>query len=168
MLIISHRGNLNGPEGSGDCDRDRVLLALRLGFDVEIDVRCHQRECWVGHDEPLYRLSELVVPISARIWFHAKDLESFRQVVSHGRMAFAHAVDAFVPVVNTDAIWVHPNQNENVLFQETKVDDLVLLDVAGYPRLDQGKLQRFPFAVCTDWPLEWAEWWAAKLRAGWR
>jgi len=38
MKLISHRGNLFGPNPTNENNPDYILNAIELGYDVEIDV----------------------------------------------------------------------------------------------------------------------------------
>ena len=50
MKLISHRGNLRGPEPLKENTLDHILSALRF-FEVEIDVSAQSKKLYLGHDE---------------------------------------------------------------------------------------------------------------------
>lgn len=50
MKIISHRGNLNGPNKQTENTIESIKLAINLGFDVEIDVWYIDNILYLGHD----------------------------------------------------------------------------------------------------------------------
>jgi hypothetical protein len=52
MILISHRGNLNGPNPERENHPDYIWEALRAGFEVEIDVWWVEGKFKLGHDEP--------------------------------------------------------------------------------------------------------------------
>lgn len=52
MIIISHRGNINGPNPRMENKPEYIKKALDENFMVEIDVWFYQGELWLGHDEP--------------------------------------------------------------------------------------------------------------------
>ena len=55
MKIISHRGNLNGPDPQKENSPEYLAKALEKGFDVEIDIWLKEKEdIYLGHDEPTY------------------------------------------------------------------------------------------------------------------
>ena len=57
MILISHRGNLNGK--TDDENKPKYIeQALNQGFDVEIDVWYIDNQFWLGHDKPQYKISE--------------------------------------------------------------------------------------------------------------
>ena len=55
MIIIAHRGNLNGPS-KNENSLDHIGRALKAGFEVEIDVWFKNNFFYLGHDFPEYRL----------------------------------------------------------------------------------------------------------------
>ena len=55
MIIISHRGNIEGP--NSDCENHPayIVKALEQGFDVEIDLWKTDR-LYLGHSKPTYEV----------------------------------------------------------------------------------------------------------------
>ena len=54
MKIISHRGNLTGPNPIRENSIDYIEEAIAEGFDVEVDLWVDDNECYLGHDDPQY------------------------------------------------------------------------------------------------------------------
>ena len=54
MKLISHRGNLNGPNKEHENHPDYIWEALQAGYEVEIDVWWVDGKFKLGHDEPQY------------------------------------------------------------------------------------------------------------------
>ena len=54
MRLISHRGNIDGPNLNNENDPENILKVLNLGYDVEIDVWFIDNEFYLGHDYPKY------------------------------------------------------------------------------------------------------------------
>ena len=52
MILISHRGNLNGVNVKKENSVDYIEEALDQGFDVEVDVWNISGSYFLGHDEP--------------------------------------------------------------------------------------------------------------------
>ena len=50
MVIISHRGNLDGRKPGRENKPDYIQEALDAGYDVEIDVWMINNELFLGHD----------------------------------------------------------------------------------------------------------------------
>lgn len=93
--IISHRGNLNGPNRETENTPLAIAAALLYGFDVEVDIHWHQGQLWLGHDLPQHPLPMRHVHDS-RIWFHAKDPEALLRLHSLATNCFSHDEDPYV------------------------------------------------------------------------
>ena len=56
MKLIAHRGNVTGPNPLRENSLEYIDDAIKLGYDVEIDVR-HiewEQQLYLGHDECQY------------------------------------------------------------------------------------------------------------------
>ena len=73
MILISHRGNINGPNPELENSPEYVQLAIEKGFDVEVDVWHKDNEWWLGHYEPTYKVL-LDVFFHGPMWIHAKKI----------------------------------------------------------------------------------------------
>ena len=56
MILISHRGNLNGKMPQNENHPDYIDEAIHAGYDVEVDVWMIDNELFLGHDEPNIKL----------------------------------------------------------------------------------------------------------------
>jgi hypothetical protein len=54
MILISHRGNISGPNPERENHPDYILEALQAGYEVEIDVWFVDGKFKLGHDGPQY------------------------------------------------------------------------------------------------------------------
>ena len=59
MFYISHRGNIFGPNKIEENKIEYINHAVKLGFDVEIDVWFYKNNYYLGHDEPLYKVKKI-------------------------------------------------------------------------------------------------------------
>jgi len=59
MILISHRGNINGKFESYENEPTYIDLALSKGYDVEIDVWYVDGLLYLGHDKPQYGIENL-------------------------------------------------------------------------------------------------------------
>jgi hypothetical protein len=55
--IISHRGNIDGPNPCRENHPDYIKAALNKGYGVEIDAWFVDGQWGLGHDEPLYAVN---------------------------------------------------------------------------------------------------------------
>lgn len=103
MIIISHRGNLNGPNVELENDPSQTLKALSLGFDVEVDVRCCSGRLFLGHDRSQYEVDEWFLK-NPKLWCHAKDLEALKCLLAIDAHCFYHTDEDFV-LTSRKKIW---------------------------------------------------------------
>ncbi len=87
MIIIAHRGNTEGSRPEYENKPDYILSALRLGFNVEVDVWCEGGELYLGHDEPETLISAEFLS-DDRFWCHAKNVEAFHELHKLGIHCF--------------------------------------------------------------------------------
>jgi hypothetical protein len=81
MILISHRGNLNGPNPERENHPDYIWEALRAGFEVEIDVWWVEGKFKLGHDEPQYDFPfSLIENHYNKLWIHCKNMEALSQL----------------------------------------------------------------------------------------
>jgi hypothetical protein len=77
MRIISHRGNLNGPNPSTENREETIITAIQYGFECEIDVWLINGRLWLGHDGPESETSlEFLSTYTSSLWIHCKNLNA--------------------------------------------------------------------------------------------
>jgi len=108
MILISHRGNLNG-KSDEENHPNHIDIALRQGFDVEIDVwKVNQVEWYLGHDEPQYKVSIDFLK-NRKLWCHAKNIEALNKMLKHNIHCFWHQKDD-VTLTSKGYMWTYPNK----------------------------------------------------------
>jgi hypothetical protein len=109
MKLISHRGNLIGPNKDRENDPLYVIDALSYGFDVEIDVWFVDGEFFLGHDEPTYEIEEIFLE-NDRLWCHSKNIESLEKMLLNNKIhCFWHQEDDFT-LTSKNIIWTFPTK----------------------------------------------------------
>ncbi len=91
--IISHRGNIEGPNKSWENHPEQIRFALKEKYSVEIDVWYVYNSWWLGHDEPQYQIDiNFLLDISGmnregvswtifpHVWIHCKNMEAVEQI----------------------------------------------------------------------------------------
>lgn len=138
MIIIAHRGNINGPDPKRENTPEYILEALKQGYDVEIDVWLKENTWHLGHDGPDYKttLEFLKTP---KLWCHAKNFAALEHMLAAGIHCFWHEEDA-VTLTSKGYMWTFPGNEIN------KKSVCVL------PERDQNKGVDYSgaYAVCTD------------------
>ena len=73
-LIISHRGNVQGPDSSLENNPKHILSLLKKGIPCEVDLRRHNKEFYLGHDYPQYKISQdFLINNRKLLYIHCKD-----------------------------------------------------------------------------------------------
>lgn len=81
MILISHRGNISGPDPSKENKPSYISNAINTGFDVEIDVWLKNNKFYLGHDEPQYDVPfEWFVNNHTRLWIHCKNIDALQKL----------------------------------------------------------------------------------------
>jgi len=143
MIVISHRGNLKGPNPSEENGLDYIDKALN-DYDVEIDLRIENKKFFLGHDLPQYPVEEeWLFERRSKLWIHAKDFESlsylnysFKNGIDYN--FFWHQEDHY-SVTSAGYIWAYPGfkgdlQTISVLPEQADI------------------LTKSFLGVCTDYP----------------
>jgi hypothetical protein len=91
--IISHRGNLDGPNKDRENHPDYLEAALKKGYGIEFDVWFENGQWALGHDEPKYAVTfsyllrlggvaENEYYGGPRAWMHLKNLEAVQEMLA--------------------------------------------------------------------------------------
>lgn len=139
MRLISHRGNLAGPNSCVENHPDSIMKVLNYGYDCEIDVWKIDKY-FLGHDEPQYEVEEDFL-LQRGLWLHCKNLEALHYIKDYTN-AFFHDKDDFT-LTSNGAIWTYPGQSygkKSVLVHNSRTE-------VDYDNLG---------GLCTDW-VEWHE-----------
>ena len=81
MKLISHRGNLSGPNPEQENQPEYIVEALKQGYDVEIDVWFKDDKFMLGHDEPQYEFPfELIDQHYPKLWIHCKNIDALSKL----------------------------------------------------------------------------------------
>lgn len=113
MILISHRGNTEGPNPQHENRPQYILNALHQGYDVEIDV-WYTDELRLGHDNPQYTFDEYLFFITwgQRLWFHCKNIEAISYFKNHPYIYlnyFWHENDT-ITLTSQNYIWAYPGK----------------------------------------------------------
>lgn len=106
---ISHRGNLDGRIINSENSPDYVSNALSQGYEIEIDVWFVNGSFYLGHDEPLYLVTERFLE-NEKLWCHAKNEEAFHKMLSNNKIhSFWHQTDDYT-LTSKGILWVFPGK----------------------------------------------------------
>jgi hypothetical protein len=108
MILISHRGNISGPNKLLENSPDYILQAVSK-YNVEIDVWYKESNFYLGHDEPQYLIDEEFLFIN-NLWCHAKNLDGLVKLLEFNVHCFWHQNDD-VTLTSNNYIWTYPGKD---------------------------------------------------------
>lgn len=109
MVVIAHRGNLNGPNPAQENSPDYIQRAIDAGFDVEIDVWVMDDGVYLGHDTAQYKVPADYLR-NPSFWCHAKNFEALEFMLNEPDIhCFWHETDKFT-ITTEGVIWTFPDQ----------------------------------------------------------
>ena len=109
MKYYSHRGNIRGPDSASENSPKYVESAIKLGFDVEVDLRIIGNDLYFGHDYPTFKVDEKWIDERAdHLLLHVKDFKALKRIVDdcHIWHFFCHHNDPFT-ITSKGYIWLH-------------------------------------------------------------
>jgi len=110
MILISHRGNLNGPNEVRENSPYYIMEAITEGYDVEVDLWWVNGRVYLGHDEPQYEVSdEWLGERIDKLWVHCKNVESLNWIRSTSLNYFWHEQDTLT-LTSKNYMWVYPGK----------------------------------------------------------
>ncbi len=112
MRIISHRGNLCGPNPRTENDPVQIAKCIeKCNLEVEIDLWYipHSKDYFLGHDYPTYKVKESFLWDCHRwLWIHCKTPDTLYMMtrLSSEYNFFWHEDDAYT-LTSKGHIWTH-------------------------------------------------------------
>lgn len=133
MKLISHRGNTQGIQKDFENKIEYIENALRLGYEVEVDLRMLNNSLYLGHDEPQVKLDlDFLEKNYSRLWLHCKDvitIEKLHALDSTGAYLnyFWHENDTMT-ITSKGYLWAYPGKqpitNSIAVLPELHNDDI--------------------------------------------
>ena len=108
MILISHRGNINGKVLEYENDPGYIDEALSKGYEVEIDIWYRDKNWYLGHDRPQYEIT-LEYLKNDKFWCHAKNIEALTLMLENDIHCFWHQDDD-VTITSYGFIWTSPDK----------------------------------------------------------
>jgi hypothetical protein len=141
MMLISHRGNLDGPNPARENSLDYIDEAIKAGFKVEVDLRRVGEQFFFGHDYPQHPVEPTwIFDREDSLLLHVKDFEAMKHAEPSWH-TFCHVNDPFTRT-SRGLIWQHdlslvPNEDTIVPLMTKE-----LVEAFG---------PRKVYAICTDY-----------------
>ena len=110
MILISHRGNINGPIPESENNPKYIDNTICLGYEVEIDMWWVNNKIYLGHDKPQYEVSdEWLSKRIHKLWIHCKNTELLNWIKNTSLHYFWHENDT-ITLTSKNYIWVYPGK----------------------------------------------------------
>lgn len=140
MILISHRGNINGRLESWENEPTYIDLAIKKGYDVEVDVWYKDGMLWLGHDKPDYVIDfKWFLDRISKLWIHCKNIEAleFMKDTEHKLNYFWHQEDD-VTITSLGHLWTYPGK------KLTKWSIAVMPEIDCFDNIDTA------YGICSD------------------
>ena len=142
MILISHRGNLNGREINNENNPEYILNSINLNFNVEIDIWVNQNKIFLGHDFPTHEVQiDWLIEYKSKLWIHCKNIEAILYFKNTDFNFFWHEKDTLT-ITSKGYLWVYPG------FQPIKES------IAVMPELNNDNLTEC-IGICSDYILRY-------------
>ena len=110
MILISHRGNLNGKNIERENSPKYIEEAIQKLYFVEIDIWFIDNTFYLGHDEPKYEVTlDWIKKNRLYLILHCKNVEALLALKSSYK-CFFHDYDDCVLMSNVFWIWTYPGK----------------------------------------------------------
>jgi len=139
MILISHRGNLNG-KTDDENNPKYIEETLNQGFDVEVDVWYIDNQFWLGHDTPQYKVSNDFLE-QYSLWCHAKNIQALYVMSKSSNIHYFWHQEDDVTLTSRGFFWTYPGK------ELTKKSICVLSETVD-KSIDC-------YGVCTDFVTRW-------------
>jgi hypothetical protein len=109
MIVISHRGNIDGPNPKTENKPHQIEKVISMDVQVEIDVRFVENSWYLGHDDNQNRIDlSFLQENKEMLWCHAKNIFALERMLEAGLHCFWHQEDYYT-LTSKGIIWAYPN-----------------------------------------------------------
>jgi len=139
MILISHRGNLNGPNPLRENSPKYIDETILAGYEVEVDVWMVEGSLFLGHDEPQYGINQnWLNERSNMIWIHCKNTEAMEWFNMIGGFNYFWHQEDTVTLTSMNYIWAYPGKQP------------IKRSIAVMPEINKDNLSEC-IGVCSDY-----------------
>ena len=110
MRLISHRGNIAGPEPVSENTTKQIDKALYAKYDVEVDIHYCNKKIYLGHDSPENVIDlQWLLDRKNSLWVHCKNIYALDLLHDTDINYFWHQEDDFT-LTSKKNIWTYPGK----------------------------------------------------------
>lgn len=110
MILISHRGNVNGPDPLFENHPAAIDLAIEQGYEVEVDLWMKSGKLYLGHDKPEIQTDEdYLYQRRYDLWIHCKNYLSLEYCIDNELHCFFHDTDDYT-ITSQGYVWAYPGK----------------------------------------------------------
>lgn len=115
MKLIAHRGNINGKNPERENTESYIVNAINASYYVEIDLWVVNNNLYLGHDDPVNKISmDFLREHASHLFIHCRDLKTLEFLSNHEDASkfryFYHTVEPAV-MTNHGEIIMHSHAN---------------------------------------------------------
>jgi hypothetical protein len=141
MIIISHRGNLNGPDCPTENTPAQIDKCIKHKIPVEINVWVENNTIFLGHDDPFVKVDlGFILDRYHMLFVHCKNKEAFEYFLDFPSInCFWHQNDDYT-MTSKKQIWTFPRKPtvaKSIIVCQTELET-------------QEYLQKPIMGICTD------------------
>jgi hypothetical protein len=140
MILISHRGNTNGKFECYENEPNYIDMAIKRGFEVEIDIWYIDNQIYLGHDKAQYVIDFIWIRDRIyKLWIHCKNINALMYLKDSGYEFnyFWHQEDD-VTITSKGYFWTYPGK------QLTFNSIAVMPEFKNFENIDTA------FGICSD------------------
>lgn len=151
MNWISHRGNINGPNPAEENKPEYIKIALRAGYDVEIDIWLQPDGLYLGHDAPTYKTDRHFLQ-NQRLWVHCKNILAYLELSKFTNINCFFQEEEEMVMTSRGYLWAHSkckqwNDNTVIVKLDSRnwVPDILSLAICSDYVGEQAPSYKLPF-----------------------
>ena len=134
---------MSGPDPKNENKIQQIEEVIKMGFDVEIDVRSIDDKIFLGHDDCIEEVKkDWIEERSNNLWIHCKNLDAVNLFSKTSFNWFWHQQDDYT-LTSKGFVWTYPCRSHSS-------KSIVVL-----PELCGDNYEFLCSGVCSDFPLKY-------------
>lgn len=112
--LISHRGNIDGIQTNKENHPDYIDIALKKGYEVEIDLHIINEKLWLGHDNGEHCITwKWLKQRKEKLWIHCKNIEAIvtlNSKIEYRKLHYFWHEEDTMTITSHGYLWVFPGK----------------------------------------------------------